>query len=54
MFWYKLLISSEAGESLASLTLPKAGSQLLKRDVVSTYVVISSSEMLQTMGRSRE
>ena len=48
----KSLISSEAGESLSSLTLHLI--ELLKRDVVIAYVAISSSEMLQTMGRSRE
>ena len=48
----KSLISSEAGESLSSLTLHLT--ELLKRDVVISYVAISSSEMLQTMGRSRE
>ena len=47
----KSLISSEAGESLSSLTLHLT--ELLKRDVIA-YVAISSSEMLQTMGRSRE
>ena len=46
---FKSLISSEAGESLSSLTLHLT--ELLKRDVVIAYVAISSSEMLQTMGR---
>ena len=46
------LISSEAGESLSSLALQLT--ELPKRDVVIAYVAISSSEMLQTMGRSRE
>ena len=49
---HKKLISSEAGKSLSSLTLHLT--ELLKRDVAIAYVAISSSEMLQTMGRLRE